>query len=221
MRNIVAASLLLVLATLLWGPVVAYGGESAEITALKKQVHALQRTVEELQHTIQTMQKSPSISEDRLQQRVEEAIRKQQTELLQSHHESPLDQALKEAGVEENLAPISRETSTRQTGLGAQRLIDLSFIPTLLMGSSTARDKTLQTLQGGGHDPHKRGFTLAEGELGLVGAVDPYFRAQAYITTFIDALSGETGVELEEAFLTTQSLPYGLQLEVGHFLTEF
>jgi hypothetical protein len=29
------------------------------------------------------------------------------------------------------------------------------------------------------------------------------------------------GVELEEAFMTTQSLPYGLQLEAGHFFTEY
>lgn len=222
MRNLGAAPLLLALATLLWEPVVADGGESAEITALKKQVQALQQTVQELQQTIKTMQKSPPIAEDRLQQRIEEAVRKQQTEMLRSRLESPLDQALKEAGVEEGgREPFAREAPMRPAGLGAQRLIDISFVPTLFMGSSTERDETLQTLQGGGHDPRKRGFTLAEGELGLVGAVDPYFRAQAYITTFIDALSGETGVELEEAFLTTQSLPYGLQLEVGHFLTEF
>jgi hypothetical protein len=221
MRNIVVTPLLLLLATPLWGPVVAYGGESAEIAALKKQVQALQRTVEQLQHTIQTLQKSPSISEDRLQQRVEEAVRKQQTELLQSRHESPLDQALKEAGVEEKPAPVLRETPTRQAGAGAQRLIDLSFVPSFFAGSSTERDESLQTLQGGGHDPRKRGFTLAQGEIGLSGAVDPYFRGQAYIVTFIDAVTGETGVELEEAFLTTQSLPYGLQLEVGHFFTEF
>lgn len=200
----------------------AYGDDSVEVQALKEQVQSLQRTVEQLQQMIHTMQKAPTIPEDKLQQRVEEAVRKQQTEMLRSRLESPLEQALREAGVDEKgREPFYREAPARQTGLGAQRLIDISFVPTLFMGSSTERDETLQTLQGGGHDPHKRGFTLADGELGLSGSVDPYFRGQAYITTFIDALSGDTGVELEEAFLTTQSLPYGLQLEVGHFLTEF
>jgi len=52
-------------------------------------------------------------------------------------------------------------------------------------------------------------------------AASRYFQAQAYVTTFLDAQNGETGIELEEAFLTTRGLPYGLQLEVGHFLTEF
>jgi len=201
---------------------VAYSDDSAEVRALKKQVRGLQDTVEQLQRTIQTMQKAPIIPEDKLQQHVEEAVRKQQTEMLRSRVESPLAQALKEAGVEEGRQePFYREAPTRPAGLGAQRLIDLSFVPSFFAGSSTERDESLQTLQGGGHDPHKRGFTLAQGEIGLSGAVDPYFRGQAYIVTFIDALSGETGVELEEAFLTSQSLPYRLQLEVGHFFTEF
>jgi hypothetical protein len=199
-----------------------HADDSAEVKALQKQVRSLQRTVEQLQQTIQSMQNDASTRETKLAQQMDE-VRKQQNTVLQSRLESPLDQALKEAGVgtEERREPFLRERPSSQGGAGTQRLIDISFVPTLFAGASTERDETLQTLQGGGHDPHKRGFTLAEGELGLGGAVDPYFRAQAYITTFIDALSGETGVELEEAFLTTQSLPYGLQLEVGHFLSEF
>lgn len=195
---------------------------STEVEALKKQVQSLQHTVEQLQRTLHTMQQETVARDEQLQQKVQqvETTQKQQTTALQAQLESPLDQALKELDAE-GKRPVSTDIASRQVGGTNVRLIDISFIPSLLAGSSTATDDELQTLQGGGHDPHKRGYTLAEGELGLAGAVDPYFRAQAYITTFIDALSGETGVELEEAFLTTQSLPYGLQLEVGHFLTEF
>lgn len=198
-------------------------GDAREVQSLKKQVQDLQRTVEQLQKTIQTMQKTAP-DEDKLRLRVEEAVKKQQTEMLRSRIESPLDQALKEAGVsgpEERRDPFLRETPTRQGSSTNQRLIDLSFVPSFFAGSSTERDESIRTIQGGNHDPHKRGFTLAQGEIGLSGVVDPYFRGQAYIITFIDAATGETGIELEEAFLTTQSLPYGLQLEVGHFLTEF
>jgi hypothetical protein len=70
-------------------------------------------------------------------------------------------------------------------------------------------------LQGGNHDPRRRGFTLQQGELGLKGAVDPYFTAESYI------VFNDEEVELEEAFLTTTALPYGLQLEAGFFFTEF
>ena len=83
----------------------------------------------------------------------------------------------------------------RTGGGAAQRYIDISFVGSFFGGASSKRDGALQTLQAGGHHPRKRGFTLAEGEIGLAGVVDPYFQAQTYISTFIDAQSGETGVE--------------------------
>jgi hypothetical protein len=89
------------------------------------------------------------------------------------------------------------------------------------VGFSTEDDESLQTLQGGGHDPRKRGFTLQQAELSLSGAVDPYFTAESHVVFFIDPLTGETGVELEEAFFTTLSLPYNLQVKGGFYLTEF
>ncbi|MEW6297602.1 MAG: hypothetical protein AB1671_07660 [Thermodesulfobacteriota bacterium] len=193
--------------------------EASEVEVLRKQVQSLQRTVEQLQRTIATMQRDTVAREEKLQQQVE-AVRKAQTAAIQARVESPLDQAVKELGLEEQ-RPAGTDLLSRQIGGANVRLMDISFIPSFFAGSSTATDAELQTLQGGGHDPRKRGFTLAEGELGLGGAVDPYFRGQAYITYFIDALSGETGVELEEAFLTSQRLPLGLELQVGHFLTEF
>jgi hypothetical protein len=94
-------------------------------------------------------------------------------------------------------------------------LIDISMDVLTAAGTSTERDGEIENLQGGGHDPKRRGFTLQQAELSVSGAVDPYFTAEAHIV-FIPE-----GVELEEAFFTTTSLPYGLQLEAGHFLTEF
>lgn len=193
--------------------------EASEVEALRKQVQSLQRTVEQLQRTIATLQRDTAARAEQLQQQVE-AVRKAHTAALQARIESPLDQAVKELGLEEQ-RPASAALLSRQVGGANVRLMDISFIPSFFAGSSTATDEELQTLQDGGHDPRKRGFTLAEGELGLSGAVDPYFRGQAYITYFIDPLSGATDVELEEAFLTSQRLPLGLELEVGHFLTEF
>src|SRR5690606_26831397 len=62
-------------------------------------------------------------------------------------------------------------------------------------------------------------------ELSLKGAVDPYFLGEAHLVYFLDP-EGESRFELEEAFATTTRLPFGLherglQLEVGHFFTEF
>lgn len=103
---------------------------------------------------------------------------------------------------------------------GAFRLIDISLDVIGSVGTSTARNDVIQQLQGGHHDPKQRGFTLQQAELALAGAVDPYFRVDTHLTSVIDP-EGETIVELEEAYATTTSLPYGLQVKAGHYLTEF
>lgn len=122
----------------------------------------------------------------------------------------------------ESLLPAMRtDLPSRQAGGGRLRLLDLSLDALVAAGTSTEDDESLQTLQGGGHDPRKRGFTVQNIELSMTGAVDPYLTGEAHLVFFLDPLSGETEVELEEAFLTTTSLPYGLQLEAGHFFTEF
>ena len=104
---------------------------------------------------------------------------------------------------------------------GRLRLIDISMDALFAGGWSTVNDNTLQNIQGGGHDPRKRGFTVQNVELSLTGAVDPYLKGEAHIIYFNDPLTGETRTELEEVFITTLSFPYGLQLEAGHFFTEF
>jgi len=100
------------------------------------------------------------------------------------------------------------------------RLLDLSLDTLVNAGSSTERDDSIDQLQGGGHDPKQRGFTLSQVELSAIGAVDPWFQFEAHLDYFITP-EGESEFELEEAFARTSALPHGLQLKVGHYLTEF
>ena len=95
------------------------------------------------------------------------------------------------------------------------RLIDTSIDLLVAGGTSTEDNDGIEELQGGGHDPKRRGFTLQQAELSLSGAVDPYFSGEAHIIFL------EDDVELEEVFATSQTLPGGLQAEAGYFLTEF
>lgn len=95
------------------------------------------------------------------------------------------------------------------------RLIDSSVDVLLAAGSSTEDDEGIGHLQGGGHDPKRRGFTLQQAEVSFAGVVDPYFTAESHIVVL------EDDIELEEAFATSTSLPGGLQLKAGYFLTEF
>lgn len=100
-------------------------------------------------------------------------------------------------------------------GGAVARLIDISLITLGAAGGSTATDSEIGDLQGGAHDPNQNGFTLQQAELSLSGAVDPYFTGEAHIVATPGA------VELEEAFLATTGLPYGLHVEAGYSLTEF
>ncbi len=87
-------------------------------------------------------------------------------------------------------------------------------------GGSNVDDKQIQILQGGAHDPQKNGFTVQNVELSMTAAVDPYLNGEAHIIYQLDA-EGESRLELEEVFFTTQSLPAGIQLKGGHYFTEF
>ncbi len=65
-----------------------------------------------------------------------------------------------------------------------------------------------------GHGEMERGFNLGETELAFSATVSPHFDATAMLT-----VSSEGGVELEEAYFDTRSLPYGLKIRAGKFLS--
>ncbi len=102
----------------------------------------------------------------------------------------------------------------------ALRLIDIAFDLLGAAGTSSADEADLRRLEAGGHDPRNRGFTVQNVELTLAGVVDPYLRGDSNIVLQI-AETGETVIELEEAYLTTLELPFNLQLRAGQFFTGF
>src|ERR1700674_555219 len=60
-----------------------------------------------------------------------------------------------------------------------------------------------------------RSLEMHESEVGLQAIIDPYARADAFISF------GETGVNVEEAYVTFTSLPAGLLLKVGKMRANF
>jgi hypothetical protein len=96
--------------------------------------------------------------------------------------------------------------------------MNIGFVGLTDFGWSTSPD--VGSLQLGDHDPGVRGFTIPNVELALDGAVDPYFKGFSNIVYKLDP-SGETGVELEEAYFVTTSLPGNLQVKGGQFFSEF
>jgi hypothetical protein len=185
--------------------------DADEIEQLRRDLEAVKRQMQEMQNTIR---------------RQEELIQKMEGERAKAPAAAPaapstaLDRAVEAAKAEApppSPGPAAPPPAILSRSIGGTqlRLIDVSTDILVAAGTSTVQDEEIANLQGGAHDPNRRGFTLQQAEFSFSGAVDPYFTGEAHFV-LTDSVS-----ELEEAFLTTQRLPYGLQLEAGHFLTEF
>jgi hypothetical protein len=123
------------------------------------------------------------------------------------------------------------EQTTENLVLSAQRLQNQSSsrinafnpaISAVLTGSYSKqrRDPDAFTIEGfrlgEGAGPPGRGLALGETEVTLSGSVDDKFRGQA---TVAFALGDEVEVELEEFFIESLSLPYGLTAKAGRFFS--
>ena len=67
--------------------------------------------------------------------------------------------------------------------------------------------------EGGGHGIEE-GFDIREAEIGFSGSVDAFFDMEVYASVT------ESSIELEEAYFVTNSLPSGLQVKAGKFLSD-
>src|SRR5215468_2756478 len=101
---------------------------------------------------------------------------------------------------------------------GSKNYMNISLDGLFALAYSSARD--LDHIEVGDHDPQQRGFNARNIELAFNGAVDPYFEGFANIVFKLDN-DNETSVEVEEAFMQTTSLPFGLQLKGGQFFAAF
>jgi hypothetical protein len=103
-------------------------------------------------------------------------------------------------------------------GGGNKSYLNISF-DAMFAGAASTSDH-LDHLEVGDHDPQQRGFNARNLEIALDGAVDPYFEGFANIVFKLDN-HDETEVEVEEAFMQTTTLPWGLQLKGGQFFAPF
>lgn len=125
------------------------------------------------------------------------------------------------AAVREAVARLdsaAASTPAQAPARAAGAYMNIGFSGLLDAGWSSTPD--VRSLQLGDHDPRVRGFTVPNAELTLDGVVDPFFKGFVNIIHKLDE-NGETGVELEEAYVLTTSLPANLQIKAGQFLTDF
>lgn len=116
-------------------------------------------------------------------------------------------------------APAGQGTATAPTGgspLARVLLLpDISAIGDFALAYDTLRPDQREPRSGPSLDAHRLTPQLQEAELALQAVVDPYARADVFLTL------DDQGIEVEEAFITTLSLPAGLQARAGTFRSPF
>lgn len=123
--------------------------------------------------------------------------------------------------LEKELGAASADTTSTSAPAAPKAVggyMNIGFVTLVDAGWSSEKD--VGALQPGDHDPKVRGFTMPNTELTFDGNVDPYFKGFANVVYKIEP-GGETGLELEEAYVLTTSLPKNLQIKAGQFVTDF
>ena len=152
--------------------------------------------LEALRAEIQQMKQSYETRIQSLEKRL------QQTETI-------ADQADKKAD------EVSIQASTKPTSSNALNP-DISLI---LSGTYANRSKDsnyhITGFQAGGEvGPSKKGFNLGESELGVYANVDPNFYGGLNLS-----LASDNTASVEEAFIQTTTMPYGITLKAGRYFS--
>jgi hypothetical protein len=169
----------------------------------------------------QQPQQPPQQSDEELKKELEKALQQDQANKQQGAQKAPAA-ATPEAAPAAPPVPTTNATpsSAPQSSRGTQSLNpDISAI----LDADGGYERRLPAYRSG-DDPNLKsgptspgaGFTAQEVELAFSAIVDPYFRGDIFLT-----IPNLQGIEVEEAFATTTSLPWNLQVKMGSFRSAF
>lgn len=200
-----------------------------DVEQLRRQFQQLQesfeKTVKQQQQQIETQQQQISALTEKLDAltKSQPAPKTDDQKKLEAQLAAELGQkgatnsemAASAAALQQPWSPAQPLTIAR----AGSSYMNISFDVLMDVGGSTEADPSKQ-LELGDHDPSNNGFSLRNAEIAVDGAVDPYFKGYGNIVYKLDQ-NNETGVELEEAYLMTTSLPDNLQVKAGQFFAAF
>ena len=132
--------------------------------------------------------------------------RLQQTETVATQADKKADDAAIQASSKPNTTPTSSNAFNPD--------ISLILNGTLANRSQDSNYHITGFQAGGGIGPGSRGFSLGESELGVYASVDDKFYGGLNL-----ALAPDNTIGVEEAFIQTTSLPYGLTLKAGRYFS--
>lgn len=171
---------------------------------IESRINTLEETLRQQQKTIQEQQQVIGQLRDELSGLRKQESAKAEDLAVQKPAQAPAEQASKASGL-----------------FGGSFMTNpyISFVLNSFFYSSSTDERKLSTRGIPGYSiigfDQKKGFNISEGELFLFAPVDPYFNLYANIPFTDD------GVELEEAYFVTSSLPWGFQGKGGKFKSNF
>jgi hypothetical protein len=149
-----------------------------------------------------------------LEQRLDDAEKKAAT-----HKETSALVAKQNDGQADSWQPDPNASQTRSDGDSAfNPAIGVIFQGQAWTYRNDPEDYQIPGFPLSGHaGPVAEGFSLGETEINISANVDDKFTA--WLTTSLGVESGETFIELEEAWIETMTLPAGLSLRMGRFFS--
>jgi len=192
--------LLPIAALMALAPIAAGANETQEIRELRKEVGELRDTVRELQNQLREMKGQPPSSAARTEQDKELEAE------IRAAIPTPAPGALAPGAGAVAAAPPVQPAVGPGVGKSSSLLNpDISF-----NGDFTFLGTNNRQLNKANR------FSFREAEVGFQAPIDPYARADAFITFG----EGETP-EVEEGYATFLTLPYNLQARIGKFRVSF
>jgi len=205
---------LLILYVLFFLAVSPASAAESEMEMLRKEVRELNQTVHKLTDVVEKQNQRIDELEGKAPRRKKEPEKPQ---IVQENVESKaLEPKMEDVATTQPSAPI--EGDTRQIGfwkVPTGRGTAWKLLPDISVIGVFAGAYFTQDPGPSGHDPSRTGFNLQEIEVAFQSVIDPYIRADVFLSFL------ETGVELEEAYITTLALPKGFQIKAGKYLLAF
>ncbi len=156
-------------------PPAATAADSAEMAELIRQVQEMRKEYEQKINALEERLRAAEAAAKQAEATAKKA--QSMTEKVEvKEKKSALDEAVAELEAEEAQPAVattqpSRDLWSRRIGGAEVRFLDISLNLMGAAGGSTANNSEIRLLQGGEHDPRRRGFTFQQAELSLAGAV--------------------------------------------------
>ena len=189
---------------------------SAFAETLEERIKQLEETIKKQEETLKNQQKT-------LEELKEQSKSAKPSEPLPSTPQPTRDYRLddRSRGIYlQSTSPLTPYSLTKPTSTPGLMNPAISLIlDTFYYHSSLSKDELASRSTPGFIGPqepaYKEGFNLRAAELWFFAPVDPYFNLYATLP------ATENGIEVEEAYFVTTSLPTGLQVKGGKFKSGF